>query len=134
MAKRPKGPKAHPTKWTLVFSTKVMCFDTLIEAEAELEKATDCGERAYILPPPANRPQPMKMGASKKTRPMKIEIEYEELLDIVNALKARADVFERMPAPLEPAERERWKREAENHRALADRLLAQADAAMKAKR
>ena len=134
MAKRPKGPKAHPTKWTLVFSTKVMCFDTLIEAEAELEKATDRGERAYILPPPANRPQPMKMGASKKTRPMKIEIEYEELLDIVNALKARADVFERMPAPLEPAERESWKREAENHRALADRLLAQADAAMKAKR
>ena len=134
MAKRPKGPKAHPTKWALVFSTKVMRFDTLIEAEAELEKATDRGERAYILPPPANRPQPMKMGASKKTRPMKIEIEYEELLDIVNALKARADVFERMPAPLEPAERESWKREAENHRALADRLLAQADAAMKAKR
>ena len=26
---------------------------------------------------------------------MKIEIEYEELLDIVNALKARADIFER---------------------------------------
>jgi hypothetical protein len=75
MAKRPKGPKAHPTKWTLVFSTKVMRFDTLIEAEAELEKAMDRGERAYILPPPANRPQPMKMGASKNTRPMKIEIE-----------------------------------------------------------
>ena len=65
---------------------------------------------------------------------MKIEIEYEELLDIVNALKARADVFERMPAPLEPAERESWRRDAENHRALANRLLAQADAAMKAKR
>ena len=128
MAKRPKGPKAHPTKWALVFSTKVMRFDTLIEAEAELEKAMDRGERAYILPPP------VKMGASKNTRPMKIEIEYEELLDIVNALKARADVFERMPAPLEPAQRDHWKREAENHRALADRLLAQADAAMKAKR
>jgi hypothetical protein len=39
-----------------------------------------------------------------------------------------------MPAPLEPAQRDHWKREAENHRALADRLLAQADAAMKAKR
>ena len=65
---------------------------------------------------------------------MKIEIGYEELLDIVNALKARADVTERMPALLEPAQREHWKREAENHRALADRLLAQAGAAMKAKR
>ena len=49
MAKRPKGPKAHPAKWTLVFSTKVMRFDTLIEAEAELEMAMDRGERAYIL-------------------------------------------------------------------------------------
>jgi hypothetical protein len=49
MAKRPKGPKAHPTKWMLVFSTKVMRFDTLIGAEAELEKAMDRGERAYIL-------------------------------------------------------------------------------------
>ena len=58
MAKRPKGPKAHPTKWTLVFSTKVMCFDTLIEAEAALEKATDRGEPAYILPPRTNGPQP----------------------------------------------------------------------------
>ena len=77
-----------------------------------------------------------EMGASKniRERPMKIEIEYEELLDVVNALKARADVFERMPAPLEPAQRDHWNREAENHRALADRLLAQADAAMKAKR
>ena len=58
MAKRPKGPKARTTKWTLVFSTKVMHFDTLIEAEAELEKATDRGERAYILPPRTNGPQP----------------------------------------------------------------------------
>jgi len=77
-----------------------------------------------------------EMGASKNARgtPMKIEIEYEELLDIVNALKARADILERMPTPLEPAQRDHWNREAENHRALADRLLAQADAAMKAKR
>jgi hypothetical protein len=33
---------------------------------------------------------------------MKIEIGYEELLDIVNALKARADVIERMPARSNP--------------------------------
>src|SRR6516164_4170980 len=74
-----------------------------------------------------------EMGASKNAKgtPMKIEIEYEELLDIVNALKARADVLERMPAPLEPAQRDHWKREAENHRALADRLLAQADAGLR---
>ena len=35
-----------------------MRFDTLIEAEAELEKAMDRGERAYILPPRTNGPQP----------------------------------------------------------------------------
>jgi hypothetical protein len=30
---------------------KVMRFDTLVGAEAELEKGTERGERAYILPP-----------------------------------------------------------------------------------
>jgi len=57
MAKRPKKVR-RPPRWTLVFSTKVMRFDTLIEAEAELEKAMDRGERAYILPPRTNGPQP----------------------------------------------------------------------------
>jgi hypothetical protein len=65
---------------------------------------------------------------------MKIEVSYHELLDIVNALRHRADIFEQMPAPLDPAQRDNWKRDAENHHALADRLLAQADAAMEAKR
>jgi hypothetical protein len=46
---------AHESKWTLVFSVKVMRFDTLIEAQAELEKATQRGERAYILPPLRNK-------------------------------------------------------------------------------
>jgi hypothetical protein len=54
MAKRsiPKGPKAHPTKWTLVFSTKVMRFDSLVEAEAEREKAEKRGERPLFIQPP----------------------------------------------------------------------------------
>ena len=43
--------QAHESKWTLVFSIKVMRFDTMAEAEAELEKATERGELAYILPP-----------------------------------------------------------------------------------
>ena len=51
MAKRPKGPKAHPTKWMLVFSTKVMRFDTQAEAEAELAKVLERGERAFVQPP-----------------------------------------------------------------------------------
>jgi hypothetical protein len=41
------GPKAHPTKWTLVFSTGVMRFDTLAEAEAEL-KETPGARRARV--------------------------------------------------------------------------------------
>jgi hypothetical protein len=57
---------------------------------------------------------------------MKIEVTYDELLDITNALKARAEVFERMPAPLDPAQRDHWQRAAAHHRALADRLLANA--------
>jgi hypothetical protein len=57
---------------------------------------------------------------------MKIQVSCDELLDIVNALRHRADVIERMPAPLDPAQRDHWKSEAESHRALADRLLAQA--------
>jgi hypothetical protein len=59
---------------------------------------------------------------------MKIEIEHKELLDVVYALRARADVFERMPPPAEGANGgpDHWSLEAANHRALADRLLAQA--------
>jgi len=56
---------------------------------------------------------------------MKIEVSYDELLAIVNALKARADIFERMPAPLDPAQRDLWRQEAADHRDLADRLLRQ---------
>jgi hypothetical protein len=53
MAKRStaKNPKAHPTNGPLVFSTKVMRFDT--QPEAELAKANDRGQRAYVLPPVA---------------------------------------------------------------------------------
>jgi hypothetical protein len=49
----PKGPKPHPTKWTLVFTTKLRRFNTRQEAEAELEKALMRGDRAYIPPPRA---------------------------------------------------------------------------------
>ena len=49
----PKGPKPHSTKWTLVFTTKLRRFNTLQEAEAELERALVRGDRAYILPPRA---------------------------------------------------------------------------------
>jgi hypothetical protein len=64
-------PKAHLTKWMLVMTTKprgtpadrirrlriqaVVEFDTQAEAEAELAKATDRGERGYVLPPIAAR-------------------------------------------------------------------------------
>jgi len=53
MAKRstPNGPKAHPNKWTLVFSTKVMRFDSLVDPEEALKKAQARGERAFIQPP-----------------------------------------------------------------------------------
>jgi hypothetical protein len=53
-------PKAHPTKWTLVVQTKmrlgkpfqlVYDYDTRAEAEAELAKAKERGQRAYVLPP-----------------------------------------------------------------------------------
>ena len=59
---------------------------------------------------------------------MKIEIAHKELLDVVYALRARTDVFERMPPPAEGAAGgpDHWSLEAANHRALADRLLAQA--------
>jgi len=54
---------------------------------------------------------------------MKIEIEHAELLDIVNLLRARAETFARLPAEgLAPNDLQR---------ALADKLLAQAGAAMK---
>jgi hypothetical protein len=57
---------------------------------------------------------------------VKIEIEYKELLDVVYALRARADVFERMPSLAEGASGgpDHWKLEAAHHRGLADRLLA----------
>jgi hypothetical protein len=51
---RPSGLKAHSTKWTLVFSIRVMRFDSLVEAEGELKKAEARGERAYIQAPAAN--------------------------------------------------------------------------------
>jgi hypothetical protein len=43
-ATTPKGPKPHPTKRTPVFTTKLRRFNTLQEAEAELEPA-GCGTR-----------------------------------------------------------------------------------------
>jgi hypothetical protein len=58
---------------------------------------------------------------------MKIEIEYEELLDIVNALRARAETFARLLS--EGLEPDHWQKVSAKHRALADKLLAQADAA-----
>jgi hypothetical protein len=51
MARAPKGLKAHPSKWTLVFFTRVQRFDSLVEAEEALKKAEERGERAYIQPP-----------------------------------------------------------------------------------
>jgi len=58
---------------------------------------------------------------------MKVEIEYTELLDIVNALLARAAHFERLPAESAGLEPDHWQREATKHRAITDKLLAQAD-------
>ena len=58
---------------------------------------------------------------------MKVEIEYTELLDIVNALLPRAAHFERLPAESAGLEPDHWQREATKHRAIADKLLAQAD-------
>ena len=55
---------------------------------------------------------------------MKIEIEHKELLDVVYALRARADVFERMPSEGASGGPDHWKLEAAHHRGLADRLLA----------
>jgi hypothetical protein len=51
MVRAPNGLKAHPSKWTLVFSTRVQRFDSLVEAEEALKKAQERGERAYIQPP-----------------------------------------------------------------------------------
>jgi hypothetical protein len=56
---------------------------------------------------------------------MKIEIEHKELLDVVYALRARADVFERNRRGRQWWT-DHWSLEAAHHRALADRLLAQA--------
>jgi hypothetical protein len=49
-------------------------------------------------------------------------------LDIVNALRARADVFSRFKSTAPNATRnpQYWAEEAANHGALADRLLADA--------
>ena len=52
-ATTPKGPKPHESKWTLVFSIKVMRFDTLQEAEAERDKALV--RRESVLHPAAAR-------------------------------------------------------------------------------
>jgi hypothetical protein len=40
----PKGAKAYPNKWTLVFPTKVQRFDSLVQAEEALKKAEERGE------------------------------------------------------------------------------------------
>ena len=69
-AMRTMKPQAHPTKWMLVMIglprgkpaerirrlriQAVVEFDTQAEAEAELAKATDRGERGYVLPPLAD--------------------------------------------------------------------------------
>jgi len=58
---------------------------------------------------------------------MKVDMEYTELLDIVSALLARAAHFERLPAEGAGPEPDHWQREAPKHRAIADKLLAQAD-------
>jgi hypothetical protein len=65
--------------------------------------------------------------------PIKVAVKYSELLDIVNALPARADVFERMPTRerLGIGEPNCWKKEAAAHWAIADKLLAEVDAATK---
>jgi hypothetical protein len=51
-------PKAHPTKWTLVVRAKMhlgkpfqLVYDHDSQAEAELAKALERGERAFIQPP-----------------------------------------------------------------------------------
>jgi hypothetical protein len=51
----PKALKPHPTKWTLVFATKLRRFNTLQEAEAAREGALLRGDRAYILVPRPKR-------------------------------------------------------------------------------
>jgi len=47
---------------------------------------------------------------------MKVEIEYTELLDIVNALLPLAAHFERLPAESAGLEPDHWQREATKHR------------------
>ena len=64
---------------------------------------------------------------------IKIEIEYAELLYIVNALQARASVFERLSAAGVGLAPDHLQREVAAHRALAEKLLAHAAAAMKPK-
>jgi hypothetical protein len=55
---------------------------------------------------------------------MRFDCSHDELLDVVGALRNRADVFDSLrtlaPGP------ECWATEAVNHRALAERLLEQA--------
>jgi len=43
--------KIEQIHWTLVFPTKLRRFATFTEAEADLAKALDRGERAFIQPP-----------------------------------------------------------------------------------
>jgi hypothetical protein len=60
MARAAPLPKAHPTRWTLVVWSKmrsgkpltlVYDYGTRAEAEAELLKAQERGERCFIQPP-----------------------------------------------------------------------------------
>ena len=60
---------------------------------------------------------------------MKIDLEYNELLHVTNALRARATVFERLGDEGLPPSIEYWHGEAANHRALADKILDQVAAA-----
>jgi len=48
----PKSSKAHPSKWTLVFATKVQRFDSLAEAEEALKKTEERGDRPLFIQPP----------------------------------------------------------------------------------
>jgi hypothetical protein len=65
---------------------------------------------------------------------MKIEVSYDELLDIVNALRHRADIFEQMPAPLDPAQRGRESPRTRGSSARSSRRRNRGEAMMQAKR
>jgi hypothetical protein len=52
---------------------------------------------------------------------MRFDCSYDELLDVVGALRHRADVFDSIRTLARGPEY--WATEAANHRALAERLL-----------